>query len=138
MQTDENQLYLLTVFHYVLAAITALFSCFALIYIGLGLAMILHTESMSGSHGEPPPLFMGWIFTLIGLAFLIAGWAYVICVILTARFLKRRKHYVFCLVMAGLGCMWVPFGTALGVFTFVVLLRPEVKAMFESPGTKPA
>jgi hypothetical protein len=138
MQTDENQLHLLTVFHYVLAAITALFSCFALIYIGLGVAMILHPESMAGSHGEPPPLFVGWLFTSIGVAFLIAGWGYVICLILAGRFLKHRKHYVFCLVMAGLSCMWVPFGTALGVFTFIVLLRPEVKALFESRGSTPA
>jgi MFS family permease len=138
MQTDEEHLHLLTVFHYVLAALTALFSCFGLIYIGLGVAMILHPESMTGSHGEPAPLFMGWLFTSIGLAFLIAGWVYVICLILAGRFLKRRKRYVFCLVMAGLSCMWVPFGTALGVFTFIVLLRPQVKAMFESPGTAPA
>ena len=137
MQTDENHLHLLTIFHYVLAAITALFSCFALIYIGLGMAMILHPESMSGSHGEPPPLFVGWIFTSLGAAFLIAGWAYAACLILAALFLKRRKHYVFCLVMAGLSCMWVPFGTALGVFTFIVLLRPEVKAKFDSGGTTP-
>ena len=73
MQADEEHLNLLAVFHYVVAAITALFSCFALIYIGLGVAMILHPESMSGSHGEPPPAFMGWLFTSIGIAFLIAS-----------------------------------------------------------------
>jgi hypothetical protein len=132
MQTDEEHLTLLAVFHYAVAAITALFSCFALIYIGLGLAMILHPESMSGSHGEPPPAFMGWIFTLIGAALLMAAWIYVACLVLAGRFLKRRKHYVFCLVMAGLSCMWMPFGTVLGVFTFIVLLRPNVKALFAS------
>jgi hypothetical protein len=134
MQTDDEHLNLLAVFHYVLAAITALFSCLALIYIGLGLAMILHPESMSGSHGEPPPAFMGWIFASLGAVLLMAAWAYVACLVMTGRFLKRRRHYVFCLVMAGLSCMWVPFGTVLGVFTLVVLLRPGVKAQFASPG----
>lgn len=138
MQTDEQHLNLLAVFHYVLAAITALFSCLALIYVGLGVAMILHPESMAGSHGEPPPAFMGWIFASIGVAFLIGAWAYSICLVLAGRFLKRRKHYIFCLVMAGLSCMWMPFGTVLGVFTFIVLLRPAVKALFESPNPAPA
>lgn len=138
MQTDESQLNLLVVFHYVVAAITALFSCFALIYIGLGLAMILHPESMSGSHGEPAPPFVGWIFASLGVAFLIGAWAYIICLVLAGRFLKRRRHYIFCLVMAGLSCMWMPFGTVLGVFTFIVLLRPEVKALFASSNAAPA
>jgi MFS family permease len=138
MQADEEHLNLVAVFHYVVAAMTALFSCFALIYIGLGLAMILHPESMSGSHGEPPPAFMGWLFTSIGIAFLIGAWTYVFCLFLAGRFLKRRRHYIFCLVMAGLSCMWMPFGTVLGVFTFIVLLRPEVKAMFASSSASPA
>ena len=32
--------------------------------------------------------------------------------------------------MAGIECMFTPFGTVLGVFTIIVLMRPEVKTMF--------
>jgi hypothetical protein len=32
--------------------------------------------------------------------------------------------------MAGVACMFMPFGTVLGVFTIVVLLRDSVKELF--------
>lgn len=37
----------------------------------------------------------------------------------------------FVFVMACVQCANVPFGTALGVFTILVLQRPSVKALFE-------
>jgi hypothetical protein len=33
--------------------------------------------------------------------------------------------------MAGVMCIFMPFGTVLGVFTLIVLLRPSVKPLFE-------
>jgi len=32
--------------------------------------------------------------------------------------------------MAAIACINMPFGTALGVFTLIVLARPTVKALF--------
>jgi len=32
--------------------------------------------------------------------------------------------------MAGVECMFMPFGTVLGVFTIIVLMRPSVKEIF--------
>jgi hypothetical protein len=32
--------------------------------------------------------------------------------------------------MAAVECLFIPFGTVLGVFTILVLQRPTVKAMF--------
>ncbi len=47
------------------------------------------------------------------------------------RCLRARKNYTFLLVMAALnGTFIMPLGTLLGVFTFVVLMRPSVKALF--------
>ena len=38
------------------------------------------------------------------------------------------------LVVAGIGCLSIPYGAILGVMTFIVLLRKSVKAMFsETP-----
>lgn len=61
---------------------------------------------------------------------MLVGWAFAVCVILAGRFIVRRKHYIFCLVIASLNCLFMPFGTILGVFTIVVLIRPSVKALF--------
>ena len=35
--------------------------------------------------------------------------------------------------MAGIECIFMPFGTVLGVFTIIVLMRPSMKELFD-PG----
>jgi len=42
---------------------------------------------------------------------------------------------MFCLIVAGIICIFMPLGTILGVFTIIVLVRPSVKAMFEGQAT---
>jgi hypothetical protein len=34
--------------------------------------------------------------------------------------------------MAGVACLFMPFGTVLGIFTIIVLVRPQVKALFDT------
>ena len=51
--------------------------------------------------------------------------------VLAGRNLARRRRYLFCQVVAGVGCMFMPFGTVLGVFTLVVLSRPAVRNLFQ-------
>ena len=68
---------------------------------------------------------------------MLAGWSLAVCILLAGRFLSQHKHYMFCLVIAGLLCMITPFGTMLGVFTIIVLVRPSVKLLF-SPQSNPA
>ena len=53
-----------------------------------------------------------------------------VLMIMTGLNLQRRKGHTFCQVVAGLTCLSIPLGTILGVFTFIVLNRPEVKVMF--------
>jgi hypothetical protein len=38
--------------------------------------------------------------------------------------------------MAGLACMFMPFGTVLGVFTIIVLVKENVKGMFRGAASK--
>ena len=42
----------------------------------------------------------------------------------------RRRDGNEALIVAGLECMMMPFGTVLGVFTIIVLLRPSVRQLF--------
>lgn len=53
--------------------------------------------------------------------------------LLSGLFLRQRKHRTFSLVVAGLDCIQIPLGTALGVFTLIVLLRDSVRDMYRSP-----
>lgn len=84
------------------------------------------------SKGQPPPALFGWMFAIIGGAVITIGWIFAAFIVTTGRFLARHKHYLFCLVMAGLECMLMPFGTVLGVFTIIVLMRESVKQLFSA------
>jgi hypothetical protein len=69
----------------------------------------------------------------MGGAFALAGWTLAAFVFAAGRCIKRRKRHLFCIIVAGVSCLFMPFRTALGVCSFMVLSRPSVKALFESP-----
>lgn len=83
--------------------------------------------------GGPPP----GLQQTIGIAFIVFG--VVACLIgegigavmLFAGYkLNRASNWTFCLVVAAIECLWIPFGTILGIFTIVVLCRGSVKDRF--------
>jgi hypothetical protein len=61
------------------------------------------------------------------------GLSLAICIAVAGRKLDRRTGHLYCLVIAGLECFFMPFGTVLGVLTILVLIRPSVKLMFGNP-----
>jgi len=50
---------------------------------------------------------------------------------LSARAMTRRENKTLSMVTAGVNCLGFPLGTALGVFTFVVLGRPSVSVIYD-------
>ena len=133
MNQDQEHLKLLSVFHYVVGGLTALFGCIPLIHLSLGLMFILSPASMAGKHGEPPPAFFGWFFVVFGAFFFLLGQSLAVAMIIAGRFISRRRRHAFVFVVACLECMFMPFGTVLGVFTIIVLSRESVRALF-NPG----
>jgi hypothetical protein len=126
---DEQYLKLLSIFHYVVGGIAGMFACFPIIHFAVGIGMLVSSFTQPGS--DAPPVFIGLLFTVFAGGFILFGWIFAICIILTGRFIATRKNYMFCLVMGGIECIFTPFGTVLGVFTIITLIRPSVKAMFE-------
>src|SRR5437870_5491226 len=118
---DEDQLRLLAIFHYVVGGLAAIFACIPIIHLVLGLFLVFAREKMGG---QPPPVFMGWFFIVFATCFILAGWTLGILIVINGRFLARRTKYMFCFVVACVECLFTPFGTVLGVFTLVVLMRP--------------
>jgi len=135
---DEEHLRLLTVFYYAYAGFAALFGCIPLIHLTIGVFLLANPGVFGNAKNAPPPALIGYLFTIIGGLLVLIGWTLAVCSFLVARFLTRRKHYLFCLIVSGVNCLQVPFGTALGVFTLIVLLRPAVKARFVQPPPLPS
>jgi hypothetical protein len=129
MDDDARHLVLLTIFHYVVGAIMALFGCMPIFHIVIGLGMVTGTMDIFDG-GNRPPDFFGYFFIAGGLFMMAMMWALAIAIFMAASCLKNRRRYIFCLVVAGFECLFAPFGTVLGVFTILVLSRPSVKALF--------
>ena len=129
MNKDEEHLRLLSIFHYIVGGLAGLFALFPVIHLVIGLVFILAPEAVE-SNGEAPPALVGWLFVIFAGMFIITGWVFAAFAIAAGRFLARRRHRLFCLVIAGIECAFIPFGTILGVFTIIVLMRESVKELF--------
>ena len=126
----EEHLRLLAIFHWVLAGFSLLLCTLPLAYGAMGFFLLNGTFQ---ENGRGPPAGFGWIFVVFGLlGFLIAA-SYTTMLVLSARALSTRRRWLLVLVTAGLSCALFPIGTVLGVFTFAVLLRPEVRLLFGEP-----
>ena len=133
MTQDEEHLNMLAIFHYIVGGMTALLSCIPFIHVGIGVAMVC-----GGFDGKnPPPPAIGWIFIILGSIFILVGWTLSTAIIIAGRKLKQRKSRMYCLVVAGIECMIMPFGTILGVFTLVVLMKEPVREIFTAAHGQP-
>jgi hypothetical protein len=130
MNRDREQLQLLAIFHYVVAGLAALFSFFPLLYSIIGGFLLYAADHPGSSNQEPPPAVLGWVFIVLGTLFFLAGVIMAICIFIAGRSLARCKRYSFAFVMACIECLFIPFGTILGVFTIVVLSRESVRGLF--------
>jgi hypothetical protein len=129
MNEDREYLKLLSIFHYVVGGLAALFACFPIIYIAVGILAVYAPGTMD-SEGDALPALFGWIFIIVGAGLILVGWTFAVFTIIAGRYLVRQVHYLFCMVVAAIECIFMPFGTVLGVFTIIVLVKPSVKKMF--------
>jgi hypothetical protein len=124
---DEEHLRLLSILHYVWGGLTAFGGCIGGIYtlVGGGLLTAAATHDRNA-----PPAWVGGLMLVIGLFVLLLVATFATLTILAGRSLARKQRYTLCFVVACISCLSVPLGTALGVFTLIVLSRPSVKAKF--------
>ena len=56
--------------------------------------------------------------------------------VISARDLMHHRRRVFCIVVAALHCLNFP-GIVLGIFTIIILCKPEAKTLFERNTKQP-
>jgi hypothetical protein len=131
--TDEQelqQLRMLSIFHYIVAAFIGLFSLVPLIHLGIGIAIVVGAFDIPNSQ-EAPPVFIGWFFIAFASTIILLGLACAVCTAIAGGRLAQLRSYTFCFVVACILCFVFPFGTVLGVLTILALLRPSVKQKFD-------
>ncbi|WP_414555868.1 hypothetical protein [Stenotrophomonas forensis] len=132
---DADHLRMLSIAHYVVGGLIALFSLIFIIHIVLGISALTgHLPMNSGGQPSSPAeqRLFGWMFTIIGCVIVFGGVTLGAFVAYAGGCLAGRRRYLLCLIVAGLACLFAPLGTVLGVFSLIILLRPQVKAAFEA------
>lgn len=119
MNKDLEYIRLLSIFHYVVGGLIALFACFPIIHLVIGITFL--TADIPQKPGEPefPKILFGLMFTIFPLVFIVGGWILAICTIIAGRKLSKQQGYT------------------LGVFTIIVLMRDSVKALFNGQNFSP-
>jgi hypothetical protein len=130
---DLEHLKILAICWYVESGVTVLMGCIPLIYMGLGIAVLVNPAGFGGGGGgapAPDTTWVGWMFALGGGCVSAVAWIGAFLGLLAGRALAKRRRLMLCYVAAALACLQIPFGTVLGIFTFLVLARPSVKVRF--------
>jgi hypothetical protein len=129
-QNDAEHLNLLSIFHYVFGGLAFLGLGFIAVHFFFMRMIFTRPEMFTQGGGKPPPPeMMKILVVLYGIMALMCILLAVVN-ILSGVFIRRRKHRMFSLILSGFNCLQMPFGTALGVFTFIVLARPSVRMLY--------
>ena len=126
---DTEHLKLLAIFHFVFSGLALIGIGFLFVHYTIMHTVFSNPEMWKNQRDAPPKAFFDvfiWFYLFAG-AMLLIGLA---MNVILGLFLQRRRHRIFSLVVAGLDCLQIPFGTALGVFTIVVLSRESVRQLY--------
>ena len=127
----------LSILYYIYAGLYSLGMCIGGVYIALG--GIAAAAIKADPKAPPVASWFGGIFAIIGAVVLLYTLTGAVCCLLSGRWLRARRNRAFSQVVAAVCCLNVPLGTALGVFTFIVLGKPEAEELYrEAAGGAPA
>ena len=131
---SKEHLRLLSIAYYIYGAITILYVSIALLYLaGLILIAAMPDSAWTTNRAaSAPPRFLFATFAGFVGCFIMVGWAVGGLTLFAGRCIRDRKRLILILVMAGISCLGFPFGTVLGVVTFIVFSRAETKSEFHS------
>ena len=127
-QQDENHLKLLEIFHYVAAGVTVLVGCIPFVHLAIGIGLQL--VPVADHPSAEIPRIVGWVLIVFATSIILGFWSLALVILVAGRILCLRQRYMFCLIVAGFSCLLIPYGTVLGVFTIMTLMRPSVKQIF--------
>lgn len=132
MVNDYKSLKLLSILHYCMTVLQGLLLVVPTILIWFGIQELGSPGLINQKDGTPAPPFLGWTIVSISVVGFIFILAVTIATWMSARFIKRKQHYHFSFALACVELLTFPLGTALGIFTIIVLLDKQVKELYSA------
>ena len=127
---DREHLRLLSIFHFVFAGLALLGMAFLFMHYSMMHMMFSNPDLWKSPNvGPPPKVFFDafvWFYIFFGFILFIG----LALNVLSAVFLWHKQNRFFSIIVAGLNCLQIPFGTVLGVFTIMVLSRDSVRDLY--------
>ena len=116
----------LSVLHYVYGALVCAGGVVALVFLGVG--TLLSSELVMDGAQDAPVEWLGPFFQYLGITLFILLEVWGLLIMLSGHWISQSRNRTGSMIIAVLCLLSVPFGTALGVFTLVVLSDDAVMA----------
>ena len=127
---DREHVKLLAIFHFLFAGLAFVGIAFLFVHYFMMHTIFSNPEMWkSQPQAMPPKAFLDafiWFYLFMGVL-LLTG---LILNVLSGIFLLQKRNRLFSVIIGGLNCLQMPFGTALGVFTIIVLSRDSVRQLY--------
>lgn len=133
-----HDLRLLSIGYYIQAGIACFYTLLIIGYSAFATVILANISKMAGQTNQQEiPAAVLSVISIILVLVLGMSCAYTVCVFLAGYWLRQFRNKVFIQVLAGFNCLAIPYGTVLGIFTFMVLQRPSAKQFFAGAGAPP-
>ena len=63
---------------------------------------------------------------------IVCGWTLGALTAYAGHCIRKRKRKLFIYIIAAINCIWIPYGTVLGIATILLFQWPEVQAEFKT------
>ena len=125
----------LSICHYVYSGLAVLGAGFGGLYVAMGTFVARSVRDAPPRPGQqrPPREITDAIpvlFATVGGVIILGSLTLAVLCFLSARGLAGHRHRVLSLVVAGICCVTGLPGITLGVFTFIILLKPEAERLY--------
>ena len=124
----KRHLPILSVLHLVYGAVLTI-GGLALLFIVL-LGGFLNSDWLAETSGEAPPVWIGGLLQGLGWVLFVFLEAWGVLNLVSGMNLARQQARTLSMVTGAFNCLSIPLGLVLGIYTFITLSDPEVRAAY--------
>ena len=95
----------------------------------LGLEMMRRETPLPGLE-QLPQQELGQLIVVLAGGMILLGWVHASVIFVMGRWIAQRRRHALLLVISGMNCVYIPFGTLVSIWTIIVLSRPRMGILF--------